>query len=174
LGEVPVDIPFGYCQLNGNGKGNYSSIYGNPKSPSKQDRSRNAGVLPPVRFDYSGGGFAFLRWAQSAGYGFNPNPSQPNTFQAVILDTPDPMGGIHSPYKEAAGTRLARASMIQAYARTDLAAGPILGGVSVRNPADGTVTITIKNPGKGITLHTDGSVGFEALPFEKKPYSVYW
>jgi hypothetical protein len=40
-GEVPEDVPFGYCQLNGNGKGNYTSIYNsNPKSAGKQDRSK--------------------------------------------------------------------------------------------------------------------------------------
>ena len=173
-GEVPVDVPFGYCQLNGNGKGStYQQIYGDPKSSAKQDRSRTNNPMPPVRFDYDAGGFPNLRWAQSAGYGRNPNAAQPNTFQAIILDTADPQGGIHSPYKEAAGTRLARASMIQAYGRTDLTPGPILGGVSACT-AGGTVTVTINNTGQGVVLHTDGAMGFEALPFEHTPYSVFW
>lgn len=119
-GEVPADVAFGYCQLNGNGKGSYAQVYGDPKSPGKQDRAKpgakgQPAILLPLRYAYDTGGFPDLRWAQSAGHGFNPNPAQPNTFQAIILDTADPAGGIHSPYKEAAGTRLARASMIQAY-----------------------------------------------------------
>ena len=119
------------------------------------------------------GGFPGIRWAQSAGYGYNPNPAQPNTFQAVILDTPASDGGIHSPFKEAAGARLARASLVQAYGRKDITPVPVLGGVSARTTA-GTVTVAIKNSGKGVVLHTDGSVGFEALPYEATRYSVRW
>jgi hypothetical protein len=91
----------------------------------------------------------------------------------VILDTPASDGGIHSPFKEAAGTRLARASLVQAYGRKDIAPGPVLGGVSTRTSA-GTITVTIKNPSKGIVLHTNGSVGFESLPYEVAQYSVRW
>lgn len=91
----------------------------------------------------------------------------------MILDTPASDGGIHSPYKEAAGTRLARASLVHAYDRKDISPGPVLGSVSTRTTA-GTVTVSIKNPSKGVVLHTDGRVGFEALPYEAVPYSVRW
>ena len=187
LGEVPNDFPFGYVQLNGNGKGEYPGPYNNTHGAGKQDRHKPSPntsqppLLPPVRFDYSEGGFPGLRWAQSAGFGFNPNPTQPNSFQAVILDTPASDGGIHSPYKEAAGARLARASLaraslVQAYGRSDVQPGPVLGSVSpVRGAVGGgTVTVTISNPGGGVELHTDGSVGFEVLPAEEHPYSVLW
>ena len=95
------------------------------------------------------------------------------------MDTPASDGGIHSPYKEAAGARLARASLVQAYGRSDVQPGPVLGGVSpVRDVRDavggGTVTVMIDNPGGGVKLHTDGSVGFEVLPAEERPYSVLW
>jgi hypothetical protein len=63
--------------------------------------------------------------------------------------------------------------MIQAYGRKDIAPGPVLGGVGAR-AADGTVAVTIKNAGKGVTLHTDGAFGFEALPYEHTAYSAYW
>lgn len=49
----------------------------------------------------------------------------------------------------------------------------MLGGVSARTAA-GTVTISIKNPNKGVVLHTDGSTGFEALPYEAVRYSARW
>jgi hypothetical protein len=63
--------------------------------------------------------------------------------------------------------------MIQAYGRTDLDTNPTLAAVSARTD-EGTVTVTVKNPGKGLTLHTDGRLGFEALPFEHTAYSAYW
>ena len=34
-------------------------------------------------------GYAGLRWSQTAGYGYAPNPAMPNTFMAVSYDTPD-------------------------------------------------------------------------------------
>ena len=91
----------------------------------------------------------------------------------MILDTPASDGGIHSPYKEAAGTRLARASLVHAYGRKDISPGPVLGSVSTRTTA-GTVTVSIQNPSQGVALHTDGRLGFEALPYEAVPYSVRW
>ena len=155
-------------QLNGNGKG---ATYNNPQDRSKRPRN------PPTRFSYDDGNFPGLRWAQSAGFGFSPNRAQPNTFQAIILDTADSGGGIHSPFKEAAGTRLARAALKQVYGMSaqQVAQGPVLGSVSARAPAqNGSVTVTLRSAGGGVELHTDGKLGFEALPAEAHPYAAHW
>jgi len=40
------------------------------------------------------GGFPGERWAQTANYGYSPNPALPNTFMAVAMDLPD----FSSPY----------------------------------------------------------------------------
>ena len=40
------------------------------------------------------GGFPGERWAQTANYGYSPNPALPNTFMAVAMDLPD----FNSPY----------------------------------------------------------------------------
>lgn len=50
-------------------------------------------------------GFPSLRIAQTNTLGL------PNTFQAVILDTPVASGSIHSPYKQPVGSRLARGGL---------------------------------------------------------------
>jgi hypothetical protein len=46
----------------------------------------SAGCLDPFATSKSVG-YAPLRWAQSAGYGYAPNARQKNTFMAVVLDT---------------------------------------------------------------------------------------
>lgn len=35
------------------------------------------------------GSFPALRWAQTGGYGYAPNPDQPHAFMAVAMDLPD-------------------------------------------------------------------------------------
>jgi len=40
------------------------------------------------------GTFPAERWAQTANYGYSPNPALPNTFMAVAMDLPD----FSSPY----------------------------------------------------------------------------
>jgi hypothetical protein len=56
------------------------------------------------RFGYGG-----IRWAQTAGYGYTPNPQMPNVFMATSVDTPDvphangphaPGFNVHSPFKQ--------------------------------------------------------------------------
>jgi len=37
----------------------------------------------------NGFGFTGTRWAQTADYGYAPNPQMHNTFMAVALDLPD-------------------------------------------------------------------------------------
>jgi len=71
-GETRPDFPFGIVQLNSIGNG---EVYNDPADP--------ADPFSPA-FGYAG-----LRWSQSAGYGYTPNPVMPNTFSAVSYDTPD-------------------------------------------------------------------------------------
>lgn len=101
-GTTDAAFPFGYVQLNGVG------------DPAKKPPYANPTAGASAHNDY-GGGFPGIRWAQSGGCGYNPNPKQPNTFNAVILDTANYDGGIHSAFKQPAGSRLARASLVQAY-----------------------------------------------------------
>ena len=100
-------------------------------------------------------------------YGYNPNPKQPNTFNAVILDTANDDGGIHSKFKQPAGARLARAALALVYGTgVTVAAGPSVKSVVALLPkggGDGTATITLNNAGAGIAMHTDGRRGFEVL-----------
>ena len=56
-----------------------------------------------------GDGFPSVRWA------FESALATENTFQATVLDTPSAYGSVHSPYKQPAGSRLARAALATAY-----------------------------------------------------------
>ena len=79
-GTTSETFPFGFVQLNGYGA--TPNFNNPPEAPGG---------------DYSAAyGFAGLRWSQTAGYGYAPNPAMPNTFMAVALDTPNPTGGVHS------------------------------------------------------------------------------
>merc|ERR1711904_348583 len=97
-------------------------------------------------------GFAGLRWSQTAGYGYAPNPRMPKTFMATILDTPNPTGGVHSAFKQAAGARLARAGLAVAYGmKMDTSAGPWVESIT---RGAGSVVIKIKGLGTGgVQLH---------------------
>jgi sialate O-acetylesterase len=79
-------FPFGFVQLAAYGSDNSSSF-----SP----------------------GFPVIRWAQTANYGFVPNPRQPAVFMAVATDLGDPaspFGSIHPRDKQDVGQRLALAA----------------------------------------------------------------
>ena len=79
LGLTDPVFPFGVEQLNGNGAA--STYPGNTViSPCVPSR----GHACPTDPDFATGpwGFAPLRWAQSAGYGYAPNPAMPNVFMA--------------------------------------------------------------------------------------------
>ena len=73
-------FPFGFVQLNSVGN---AKAYTNATDPSNGDPYK------PSPYGYAG-----LRWSQSAGYGYVPNPKMPNVFMAVCYDTPD----VYVPY----------------------------------------------------------------------------
>lgn len=80
-------------------------------------------------------GFPSIRLAQTNAL------SLPNTFQAVILDTPVASGSVHSPYKQPVGARLARGGLAVAYGQNypDYASNVAL-SASV-DPASGNVVL---------------------------------
>ncbi|XP_025099725.1 sialate O-acetylesterase-like [Pomacea canaliculata] len=94
LAETAADFPFGYVQLAPHNQGeNYVGSY------------------PPER------------WAQTAGYGYSPNPALPKTFMAVAMDLPDfasPQGGIHPRYKQDVAERLMVGALNIAYGHSDV------------------------------------------------------
>lgn len=151
-GETAVDFPFGFVQLNSRGD---DPVYNSPLDP-----------LNPFSDRF---GFAGLRWSQSAGYGYAPNPAQPNVFMAVSVDTPDrpypvavngrPDGhkafNVHSPFKQPVAARLARACLHLVY--RDLVA------VDTPGPRPGALTRSTDNT--SLLLEVVGlSEGGEVLP----------
>ena len=63
-------------------------------------------------------GFPVIRWAQTANYGFVPNPRQKRVFMAVAMDLGDPdspYGSIHPRDKQDVAARLALAGRAIAY-----------------------------------------------------------
>ncbi|XP_070190353.1 sialate O-acetylesterase-like isoform X2 [Littorina saxatilis] len=95
LGETPADLPFGFVQLG-----------------TMNDTSTNGtGIFP------------YMRWAQTANYGYSPNPSLPNTFMAVAMDLPDinsPYGTIHTRDKQDVARRLVPGALNVAYGYKDV------------------------------------------------------
>ncbi|KAL5470798.1 hypothetical protein EMCRGX_G028820 [Ephydatia muelleri] len=69
------------------------------------------------------GGFPTIRWAQTANYGYVPNPHMQNIFMAVSMDLRDPTSpydSIHPRDKLDVGARLALAARGVAYKETDV------------------------------------------------------
>ena len=82
------------------------------------------------------GGFPVIRWAQTADYGYVPNPRMKNVFMAVAMDLGDPTspyGSIHPRDKQDVGARLALAGRAIAYGDTTAYySGPIAKAAKMR------------------------------------------
>ena len=80
-------------------------------------------------------GFPTIRWAQTANYGYVPNPRMQNVFMAVSMDLGDPTSpydSIHPRDKQDVGARLALAARGVAYMETDVYfTGPIAVGATL-------------------------------------------
>ena len=139
-GLTDPQFPFGFVQLNGNGD---APAYNGPADPGD---------------DFSGlFGFAGLRWAQT-----QTHQRMNNTFMAVVLDTPNPTGGVHSATKLPVGARLAREALAQVYGQK-LQTAPLFASISTPT-ADGKATVTLQDSGvgsDGVVLHNH--TGFEVL-----------
>lgn len=99
---------------------------------------------------------AGIRWAQSAGYGYVPNPAMPNTFTAIAFDLTDyhgPYGSVHIRDKSTVGKRLAQAGIAQAYGSTTTYwQGPTVESAVL---SGGKITVTFNNTGSsGIAVKT--------------------
>ena len=158
-GQTDPAFPFGFVQLNSYTNG---SVYDDPVEDYPAD------VYNPKY------GFGGLRWAQSAGYGYAPNPAMPNVFMAVSVDTPDrpfPYTGIngngdqgfniHSPFKQPTAARLARAGLALVYDVSVDTTGPLPGAVTRTADKSGLI-LSIKEVGGGVTA-LRSSRGFEAF-----------
>ena len=69
------------------------------------------------------GGFPAIRWAQTANYGYVPNPRMKDVFMAVAIDLGDPTspyGSIHPRDKVDVGLRLSAGALSVAYKKTDV------------------------------------------------------
>lgn len=167
-GATDAAFPFGWAQINscgvyGCGGGGYKNPIFNPAKPPSDC---GEGCAPECstaclgRFhewaDY-GNGFTGIRYAQSNAL------SLPNTFQAVIIDTPLANGAIHSPFKQPAGRRLARGGLAVAYGNAAAhAVDPVVSSATLS--ADGkSVTIAVGGLGSAGLVAVQGADAFEVL-----------
>lgn len=106
---------------------------------------------------------AIVRWGQTAGYGYVPNPAMPNTFMAIAVDWGDatsPYTDIHPRYKQQVAARLANAGLAVAYDRSEIYwTGPI----AQTAVSDGNaITITFGAVGEsGLFIKNENYVHFE-------------
>ncbi|XP_071113344.1 sialate O-acetylesterase-like [Haliotis cracherodii] len=119
MGETDADLPFGYVQL----------------AAFRNDSNYR-------------GGWPDTRWAQTANYGYVPNPKMKNVFMAVSLDLPDfssPWGPVHPRFKQDVASRLILPALAVAYHKTGLDyEGPFPSSYKVDNAAE-TLTIEFSN-----------------------------
>ena len=159
-GETPVDFPFGWVQLNSVANG---TVYVNPAAVAPNATTGAGGPLDPS-FGYGG-----LRWAQTL------TLRLPNTFMATCYDTPDrptpqsidgkpgadPGFSVHSPFKQPAGARLARAAL--ALLKDEGVAVDIAFPVATSATRSGSkLIVNVENVAQGI-LPLRSQQGFEVL-----------
>lgn len=167
-GAVDVDFPFGFVQLNSISNG---TVYDDSLAPA-HNASSGGGTALGASFGYAG-----LRWAQTL-----TQQKVPNTFMAISVDTPDspypqaengipgkdPGFGVHSPFKQPSGARLARAALALLEPKLVDTAGPELKAVKLSTLSRGGssshthIEVTITGEAKGI-LPLRSSKGFEVL-----------
>lgn len=119
------------------------------------------GFVQLAPWSKAGYGAAGVRMGQTATYGYVPNDSMPNTFDAIALDLTDhgsPYGDVHIRDKTTVGQRLAAAGLSVAYGVDTYWQGPI---GSAASKVDNEIHITFKNPGPNGLEVRNGTVGFE-------------
>lgn len=104
-------------------------------------------------------GFTGIRYAQTN------TLSMPKTFQAVIIDTPDTSGSIHSPFKQPVGRRLARGGLAVAYGMASAhAVDPVVAGLKLS--ADNTsLEVSVASGGSMLTIFTVLGLHFKFRAF---------
>ena len=79
--------------------------------------------------------FAWLRWKQTAGYGYAPNDRQKNVFMAVAMDLGNPQSpyaSAHPTDKKDVGERLATASLAVAYGKHVYYSSPLVSKIDLQ------------------------------------------
>ena len=141
-GTTDPEFPFGWAQLNSNGR---ATVWRENSSEPNQP-----GVQDPLGIWNSG--FTGIRLAEDS------TLALPNTFQAVILDTPVASGSIHSPYKQVPGDRLTRGALAVAYDQPQ--PYPVVSKSTVKGDM---VVVTLDGVGSGVELR--GKDGFEVFAY---------
>nr|KAG5686966.1 hypothetical protein BaRGS_022967 [Batillaria attramentaria] len=133
LSQTSDSFPFGYVQLAGNA------------------HNDEVGTFPAER------------WAQTANYGYSPNPDLPNTFMAVAMDLPDfdsPYGTIHPRYKQDVAKRLVLGARNVAYGeKTVVFQGPFPTSFTTKS-AQQTIEVEYDD-GESMLQELKGNEGFE-------------
>ena len=151
-GATAADFPFGWSQLNSAGA---VHLYNSPPY-------NNTGACQPA----AQGEGELCEWAagwESIRLAETSTLALPQTFQAVIVDTPVASGSVHSPFKQAAGQRLARGALAVAYVdRLAHAVDPVATGAALS--ADGaSLVVSVGGVGDlGLDVKV-GAEGFEVL-----------
>lgn len=156
-------FPIRLGQINSDGNGNdaYHDRVFNPEHPPS---NCGHGCAPECNTtclgefhewgDYNNG-FTGIRYTQTN------TLSLPNTFHAVIIDTPVASGSIHSPFKPTVGRRLSRGGLAVAYGMKEVhAVDPVVTGVTLGTDE---VVVTLGGLGSAGLTATVGSQGFEVL-----------
>ena len=142
-GTTDEAFPFGWSQLNSNGKAQTWAAGGTTGADSSD---------PTDPLGKWARGFHSIRLAE------DETLALPSTFQAVILDTPVASGSIHSPYKQAAGSRLARGALATAYSTPQ--PYPTVASVAL-DSAGKSVKLAVGGGGSGVVIRQQ--FGFEIL-----------
>lgn len=144
-GTTDVAFPFGWSQLNSNGGA--QKWVANSVTPL----NKNAKNDPLDKWSH---GFRSIRLAEEN------TLSLSNTFQAVIIDTPVASGSVHSPYKQAAGSRLARGALATTYNTPQ--PNPVVKSV-VKAGANLVLTVDGLGEGADAGIEIRSNFGFEIL-----------
>lgn len=147
-GQTEIDLPFGFVQLS-------------TKTDSTNETVGGYG-LPLFAAGYAG-----IRWAQTASFGFTPNPVMPSVFMATAVDlgqAHSPSRGPHVQNKQDVGKRLLLAARETIFNEKGLYSP---GVIAANATSDGNdhVTLLFKNlcPA-GLQLPLPTSIGFEISP----------
>ena len=143
-GTTDAAFPFGWSQLNSNSRAQVWTLGGTTPLNSR-DPADPLGK-------WAAHGFQAIRLAE------DETLALPNTFQAVILDTPMADGSIHSPYKQAAGSRLARGALATAYGTPQ--PYPTVASIAL-DSAGKNVKLVLGGGGSGLVIRQQ--FGFEIL-----------
>ena len=156
-GLTSPSFPFGFVQLDAVGDDN------------AYDGKTDASHGDPYSTQW---GYAGVRWAQTAGFGYAPNPRLPGVFMAVSVDTPDSGHrrphdsgyNVHSPFKQPVAARLSRAALASVYGEEKVLTGPHATAAALKG---GVITVAIAGVGQeGVSIRNPTISPFNVSGFE--------